>query len=699
MIQLELFLTKVPVTDELMQAMKSKKYYNAILSIILICILISCDDDTQHIEPSDHTSHKLYNNLRKPHSYQINGLTVENPYFWLLDSNSEETKSWLAQQSEQTQKYYKSISSPTSKTELGTVSNYHYTTAIKNYYFYINKKFQEFEHEWLLGYFNEITFKTVEHPLQLNDDQSLVNLQVTPSGRFAAIHIKTKSGSSFFGQQQARYQWRIFDTANTDWLNRNLPITTQETSFVWIDERQFLYSNNMRTEIILANPLKNPRFDLNFISSQDKIESFSKANNTIIVNTKSHDEKNNIITAPLANIPADTSILIDKVSFKLKLVAANKNKLFFITDWAAPRKRIISVDIKKPQKKYWKEVIAQKKSILQDAILKDGIWILHYKDNTISHVDIAKANSKKTQSIFKKNDSSIKLNTGSGNTAIIEISSLAYSTQPLAVDLKNRSVANIFPQENHSTMSFSDGENKSKIHFYKNEHGTKLPITLIEKNSIKEQIKPTLLITHQVNGESFKYQYNPLLKAFIQNDGRIAVTHIRGDDSYGEAWKKAGKSYNMNNAIADLIGAQQWLVENEYSDRNTLAAYAEIGNALVFANMFQNKNHFKAIVLNQGVYDLVLPEHMNLIRSKGNKQLGEKELDKIQGINPRKNNANVRIPTVLFTDQNRKNYPYIAELQNLQRANRPILLNNSNDKNMGERLKQTWLFLQQELNM
>lgn len=702
LIQLKLFLTQVLVIGEPIHIMSFKKYHYLILGTALLFILTGCSDDAQNTELSEQSEHKLYDNPKKAHSYKINGLAIENPYYWLLNSNSEEVQSWLAQQSEQTQQYFSTIKDSSSSIELGTVSNYHHTSAIKNHYFYINKKFLAFEHEWLLGFFNTITNKTTEYPLLLTDDQSISNLKVTQSGRHAAIQIKTKSRLNFFGQEQAKYQWRIFDTANRTWVNRKLPVTTQATSFIWLDNRQFIYSDITRTKIMLANPLKNKRFDLTLMTSEDNIENFSRITNQLLVTTRSTNKnsgKTNILLLTLKKTPAKAITLIDKISFKLKLVAASQDKLFFITDWAAPRNRIISVDIKKPQKKYWKEVIAQKKSVLHNAVRVGGSWVLHYNDNSNNRVDIAKNNSKKTRNIFKQSNSSIKLNPSSDNAVIIELSSLTQSTRPLSIHLKSNSISEIFSEKSQSLVNIINEKNASKLFFYKNKKGTKLPITLVEKNNVKENIKPTLLVTHGLNRKGFEYQYNPLLKTFIEKNGRLAIAHTRSDNSYSEAWEKSEQATNIYKMSSDLSNAQEWLIENEYSDRNRLAAYAESGTALVFASLLKGKNHFKAMALDQGIYDLMLPENMNLVRSKNNNTIEEKTLLTIQSINPRTDATYSRIPALLFTNQSRKNYPYIAELQNSQRANRPILLDNSPQMNTGNRLKKTWLFLQQELNL
>lgn len=672
-----------------------------IISIFALCMLVSCSDDSQEPELNDNQQHQLYNNPEKPYSYQIQGLTIHNPFYWLLESDSEATKNWLNQQSKQTEQYFLPLKKQSKKLELGTVSNIQNTSAIKHHYFYTNQKFSEFKNEWSLGHFNSLTQKVYEYPLGLTQKQKVTDLKVSTSGRYIAIQISTPTTTDFFGQLKSQFQWSIFDIANQNWTNRTFPATPEKTSFIWLDAQKFIYETPSRTKVLLANIQKDKRFDLTLIAlKEDTIKNVALlASNEQLIVTTENDAKTSIVLAELKTIPSKTNVLVNKVAFQLNFIASDNNTLFFITDWAAPRKRIVSIDTTKPAKKYWREVITEKKSTLQDATLINNQWLLHYTNNTTNVLTSSTFNGRTSKEVFRDNAKSITINSHSKNKPLIEISSVSGSTLPLAIDIKNNSLSSVFPQELNTQLNIVNAKNNSKIFFYKNQKGTKIPITLISKNKITEKVQPTLLISHSLNGNNFQYRYNPLFRAFIEKGGRLAVAHTRGDNSYGDSWEKAGQQYKMNNVIDDLVSAQRWIIEHEYSSKNKLGAYTTAGNSIAFAGTLKHKNYFKAVVFNHGVYDLLLPQNINQLKlSEKQKELKQENLEQLEKINPRSNLNRARLPAILFDSQNKQNFPYVAELQNIQRANNLILLRTLGDENKENQLKQNLLFYLQELN-
>lgn len=88
--------------------------------------------------------------------------------------------------------------------------------------------------------------------------------------------------------------------------------------------------------------------------------------------------KNRIVYKDL-NEPYGLPIaLIDHHDEKFSLVGNDGPIFFFKTEAEAPKGRIISIDIRKPEKKNWKTIVPERKETLEDANFVGNLFICSY---------------------------------------------------------------------------------------------------------------------------------------------------------------------------------------------------------------------------------------------------------------------------------------------------------------------------------
>src|SRR5260370_8184578 len=62
----------------------------------------------------------------------------------------------------------------------------------------------------------------------------------------------------------------------------------------------------------------------------------------------------------------------------------------------------------------------------------------------------------------------------------------------------------------------------------------------------------------------------PLMKAWYDLGGVLAVAHIRGGGEYGKEWHLAGKGLNKGRTIEDFIAAAEYLIAQKYTNPRRL---------------------------------------------------------------------------------------------------------------------------------
>jgi prolyl oligopeptidase len=141
--------------------------------------------------------------------------------------------------------------------------------------------------------------------------------------------------------------------------------------------------------------------------------------------------------------------------------------------------------------------------------------------------------------------------------------------------------------------------------FYSSKDGTDVPIFLMRRKDTTSAA-PTLLYGYGGFGISQIPYYNPLQLAWVEQGGVLAVANIRGGGEYGQAWHRAGKLENKQNAFDDFIAAGEFLKEAGITTPHGLVIQGESGGGLlVGAVTNQRPDLFDVALPGVGVMDML----------------------------------------------------------------------------------------------
>lgn len=280
-------------------------------------------------------------------------------------------------------------------------------------------------------------------------------------------------------------------------------------------------------------------------------------------------------------------------------------KLLVMTNYEAPRKKIVVMNPNDPSPEKWGTVIPEKEDVLQWATLIGGKLFAAYMKDAYSKVYIYDLSGKQLGEMIlpaigtlsglsgKKND----------NTAFYAFTSFTYPTTIFKYDVvKNKSEVYRAPEIDFKTDAY-----ETKQIFYYSKDSTRIPMFIVHKKGlVLDDNNPTYLYGYGGFNVSMTPGFSISRLIFLENGGVFAMPCIRGGGEYGEEWHKAGTKLQKQNVFDDFIAAAEYLIAEKYTKPEKLAiAGGSNGGLLVGACMTQRPELFKVALPAVGVMDML----------------------------------------------------------------------------------------------
>jgi prolyl oligopeptidase len=142
--------------------------------------------------------------------------------------------------------------------------------------------------------------------------------------------------------------------------------------------------------------------------------------------------------------------------------------------------------------------------------------------------------------------------------------------------------------------------------------GTRIPLSiLIRKDARLDGSRPTLLDSYGAYGVfgTAKPFFDPMLLAWLERGGVLAVAHPRGGGEFGEDWHRAGMQQTKLNTVFDTIACAQYLIDHHYTNPRRLALQgASAGGLVVGGAIAWRPELFAAAIDHDGVSDALRAE-------------------------------------------------------------------------------------------
>ena len=363
------------------------------------------------------------------------------------------------------------------------------------------------------------------------------------------------------------------------------------------------------------------------------------------------------------------------------------NTLFIRTSSGAPNGRLFAIDLKQPAFENWREVVPHSPTDVMNWVLASaGKLLVTYRSNALSKLKIFEPSGKLLREIALPDMGSayfFPVVPWEANEIFFGFSSI---TQPFSLYRHELSsgVSKPWPKPQVNSI---DSAIETKQVWYHSKDGTRVPMFLVSgKNWTKDGKRPTLLTAYGGYGSIQSPDHRRLAEVWVKNGGIFALASIRGGGEFGESWHKEGMLANKQNSFDDFYAAAEWLIANNFTTPSKLAIEgASNGGMLVAVAAVQRPDLFRAVVSRNGHFDM-LRYHKFLYAANWIKEYGNPDvasdfyyLSKYSPYHQLK--AGVKYPAMLFItgDGDTVVAPLharkmTARMQNLSKSGPPILL-------------------------
>jgi len=307
----------------------------------------------------------------------------------------------------------------------------------------------------------------------------------------------------------------------------------------------------------------------------------------------------------LVNGQKDFKLLFTGFEFNYSVVNNSGDKLLVNTNDGAGNYRVVQVDPLNPQKKLWKEIIPEKPEKLESASTLGGkLFVSYLKDASTRIYQYSYEGAFEHEMPLPALGSASGIGGLNNDTyAFYDFSSFTYAPCVYRYDIQTGK-SEVFK---NSTPNAKIDDFETEQFFYTSKDGTKVPMFLVHKKGIKlDGSHPALLYAYGGFSASSTPYFSNSKIILYENDGVFAMPNIRGGGEYGEKWHKGGNLLNKQNCFDDFIAAAEYLIDHKYTSREKLAINGgSNGGLLIGAVMTQRPDLFKVAIPEVGVMDML----------------------------------------------------------------------------------------------
>jgi prolyl oligopeptidase len=633
------------------------------------------------------------------------GTRVADPYRWLEDETSPETKAWVDEQNKLTFGYLDKIPYREKlKARLTQLYNYPRITAPfhrgDTYFFTRNDGLQNQSVYYIQKGENGTPEVFIDPNKFSSDGTSVLSaFSLSKDGKYLAYGVST-GGSDWVTLSVMEVDSRKKLDDEIQWMKAS-GVSWQGDGFYYSrypepakgkelsskNEFQAVYFHKVGTpqsaDILVYDDKEHPqrfhgvdttedeRFAILTVSERGK----GKKGNAIFVRDLSKNEDK--FTPVVADITNDSFNVIENVGDKL-LVRTNRN---------ASNGRVVLIDPKNPDEGNWKDILPERKEPLQGVNTAGGKLFATWRKDVATHAYVFSLDGKLENEIVMPGDGSAGGFGGLKDDKYVYYGFNSFTAPPTIYkyDIATRK-STVF--NTVKIPGFKADNYESKRVFVTSKDGTKVPMFLVYKKGLKlDGNNPTLLYGYGGFNIVTAPSFSALRMALLEQGVVYASANMRGGGEYGEKWHEAGTKLKKQNVFDDFIAAAEWLIANKYTSPSKLAIQGgSNGGLLVGAVSNQRPELFRAVIEQAGVMDMLRFQKFtigwNWIADYGSPEANEAEFKALYAYSPYHNvRAGVKYPATLITTADHDdrvvpahNYKYAAALQAAQGGPNPILI-------------------------
>ncbi len=277
---------------------------------------------------------------------------------------------------------------------------------------------------------------------------------------------------------------------------------------------------------------------------------------------------------------------------------------YFLTTKGAPNRRVVSMDISKPE--VLKDLIPESPQVISSASMAGGRFLIQRLVDAHDDVTAYDLNGKQTGKVDLPNFGSAGGFGGRMKDRETFFGVTGFDTPgtvyryDIAAGTRQEWVRSTVPGFDAASVTVEQV-------FYPSKDGTRVPMFLFSKKGLKRDgANPVILYGYGGFNIELTPAFSAARLAWLELGGVYAQAGLRGGGEYGQAWHEAGMKSKKQNVFDDFISAAEFLVKEKWTRPDRLAiSGGSNGGLLVGACLLQRPDLFGCCLPAVGVHDML----------------------------------------------------------------------------------------------
>ncbi len=317
------------------------------------------------------------------------------------------------------------------------------------------------------------------------------------------------------------------------------------------------------------------------------------------------DPRRELRIAELNGGPLKLRTIVRGRNFDWRLIGSRGSKLYFITDLGAPRRRVVAIDARHPERGAQQVVPERLDSLAGGSLVGDRL-ILAYAAGAQTVAELVELDGRKVGDVPLPGTGAAAGFAGRDGDPETFFSFSGF-VNPASIYRFDTATQRheLFAQPD---LSFDPAQFGIEQLSYPSKDGTMIPMTVIRKKALAEAKRPAPTILYGYGGFNISLTpgYSAARLAWLEQGGVYAIANLRGGGEYGRAWHDAGRRANKQNVFDDFIAAGEYLKAQGFTTKDGLAIEGRSnGGLLVGAVVNQRPDLFAAALPAVGVMDML----------------------------------------------------------------------------------------------
>jgi prolyl oligopeptidase len=540
----------------------------------------------------------------------LHGVTVADPYRWLEDQNSPETRAWITQENDYTHKLLdnwpgrerlekriaelKKVDRISSPIERSGHFFYRKRAADQEQYVIYTRQGDAGKEEVLLD----------PNPMSPDHSTNVEIMDVSKDGKLLAYVLRVG------GKDESEVH--ILDVTSKRDLADVLPAR------VYFDV-SFLPDNSAFYYATMLDDGPRVRFHKIGTKAETDADVFGKGytKESIIVGDPSEDGRHLVIEVLHGSAADKVEIWVQNLKTNGPIepvikdldarffASAVGDELFLQTNYKAPKGRVMVANLAKPAPENWRELVPESENAIDSVTLAGGKILVSYVKNATAMVKAFDPGGKlafelSLPTLGAISDLQVRWE---NQSAYFSFASFAVASTIFRCDMSTGKQS-VWAQVK---VPVDASKFEVKQVWYASKDGTKVPMFLMYTKGIKlDGSNPLLLEGYGGFAINNTPEFRSNAIVWAERGGVYALANLRGGGEFGEAWHKAGMRDKKQNVFDDFIGAAEWLIANKYTNPSKLSILGgSNGGLLVGAALTQRPELYRAVVCWHPLLDML----------------------------------------------------------------------------------------------